>query len=66
MKRKTNERAAHSPKNAACTTNDLNITTPKAHGTRARVPLTPEQRGRFWTSVGEAIEAARVRIGGGL
>ena len=33
-------------------------------GARARKPLTPEQRGRFWQSVGDAIEAARAGIGG--
>ncbi len=65
MTRKTNEKAASSPKNAASTTNDLNATTPTAHDARARKPLTPEQRGRFWNSVGEAIEAARAGIGGG-
>lgn len=31
---------------------------------RARKRLTPEQRGKFWQSVGEAIEAARAGKGG--
>lgn len=28
-------------------------------------PLTPAQRGRFWSSVGDAIEAARAKASGG-
>lgn len=38
-------------------------TTQGGRDARAHKRLTPEQRGRFWVSVGEAIEAARAGKG---
>ena len=56
---KANEKAAPgATRKAASKTNGLNNTTPTARGASARKHLTRGQRGRFWGSVGEAIEAA--------
>ena len=59
--RKTNERAAPSPKNAASKTNRFEHTTRTGRGASVRQRLSREQRGRFWQSVGDLIVTATRR-----
>lgn len=55
----TNKTRADSVKSRPAATNGKNPTTTAVRGATNRRPLTPDQRGRFWVSVGEAIEAAQ-------
>ena len=54
-----NKMAAPVQPKATSRINAMNHTTLPAHGARARKSLTLQQRGRFWNSVGEAIESVR-------
>lgn len=61
MKRMSSEKVTIVPAVATSKSDGQNVSSPKRSGARPSKPLTPAQRGRFWQSVGDAIEAAQVR-----
>ena len=63
-----NNQKAAAPVRASAANRNINAqnnTMPVSLRARPRVKMTPEQRGWFWESVGEAIEAARAGARGG-
>ena len=59
--RKTSQRAAPVQTSPASKTINMYIITASTRGAASRAKLTPTQRGRFWQSVDEAIEAERAK-----